>query len=69
MMATRESEIGSPGHDGVVRRARGVQGGESRAPAAPWRVFGEKGSFSPNSRDAFPPIYSDILYSYCAIKI
>ena len=29
----------------------------------------EKGSFSPNSRDAFPPIYSDILYSYCAIKI
>jgi len=42
MMATRESEIGSLGHDGVVRRARGVQGGESRAPAAPWRVSGPR---------------------------
>ena len=42
MMATRESEIGSPGHDGLVRRARGVQGGESRAPAAPWRVSGPR---------------------------
>ena len=42
MMATRESEIGSPGHDGIVRWARGVQGGESRAPAAPWRVSGPR---------------------------
>eukprot|EP00964_Phaeocystis_antarctica_P081589 scaffold51039_cov65-Phaeocystis_antarctica.AAC.5 len=28
MFSSRESENGSPGHDGLRRRARGVQGGE-----------------------------------------
>ena len=42
MFSSRESENGSPGHDALVRPARGVQGGESRAPTAPWRVSGPR---------------------------